>query len=143
MFVHRDGRKLLLAASSGHGFITSEDEALAMTRSGKRVMNVAPGTEAAVASFVEGDSVAVLGGNRKLLIFALEEVPEMARGRGVILQRYKDGTLADARAFLWKEGLRDANSRTFTPSELKDYRGQRAQAGRLTPRGFAKSNKLG
>jgi topoisomerase-4 subunit A len=87
--------------------------------------------------------VAVLGSNRKLLIFPLEEAPEMARGRGVILQRYKDGTLADARVFVWKEGLRDANGRTFTPAELKDYRGQRAQAGRIVPRGFAKSNRLG
>ena len=143
MFVHKEGRKLLLAALSGHGFVTNEDEAVAMTRSGKKVMNVADGAEAVSCAFVEGDSVAALGENRKLLIFPLEEVPELARGRGVILQRYKDGNLADARTFTWKDGLKDANGRTFTPSELNDYRGARAQAGRIVPRGFSKSNKLG
>jgi topoisomerase-4 subunit A len=142
MFVHREGRKLLLAAMSGHGFVTREDDAVAMTRGGKRVMNVPPGIEAAVCTFAEGDSVAVLGENRKLLIFPREEVPEMARGRGVILQRYKDGHLADARVFTWKEGLRDANGRTFTPTELKDYRGSRAQAGRITPRGFSQKKRF-
>ncbi len=143
MFVHREGRKLLLAATSGHGFVTNEDEAVAMTRSGKRVMNVPPNVEAKVCTFVDGDCVAVLGENRKLLIFALEEVPEMARGRGVILQRYKDGDLADARVFNWKDGLRDANGRTFTPKELEDIRGTRAQSGRIVPRGFSKASKLG
>ena len=114
-----------------------------MTRSGKRVMNVPPNVEAKVCTFVDGDCVAVLGENRKLLIFALEEVPEMARGRGVILQRYKDGDLADARVFNWKDGLRDANGRTFTPKELEDIRGTRAQSGRIVPRGFSKASKLG
>jgi topoisomerase-4 subunit A len=143
MFVHRDGRKLLLAATSGHGFITSEDEAVAMTRSGKKVMNVPSGTEAAVCTVAEGETVAVLGENRKLLIFPAEEVPELGRGRGVILQRYKDGHLVDARVFVWKEGLRDANGRTFTPAELKEYRGVRAQAGRVVPRGFSKAIRFG
>jgi topoisomerase-4 subunit A len=143
MFVHKEGRKLLLAASSGHGFITNEDDALAMTRAGKKVMTVPPGIEAAACAFVAGETLAVLGENRKLLIFALEEVPEMAKGRGVILQRYKDGGLGDARAFVWKEGLRDANGRTFTPEELKEYRGERAQAGRVVPRGFSKAHKFG
>jgi topoisomerase-4 subunit A len=143
MFVHREGRKLLLAAMSGHGFVTSEDDAVAMTRSGKRVMNVPPGIEAMVCAFVDGDTVAALGENRKLLIFPLAEVPELARGRGVILQRYKDGHLVDARVFVWKEGLLDSNGRTFTPAELKEYRGERAQAGRITPRGFSRANRLG
>jgi topoisomerase-4 subunit A len=128
---------------SGHGFVTAEDDAVAMTRSGKKVMNVPPGIEAIVATFVEGDSVAVLGENRKLLIFPLAEVPELARGRGVILQRHKDGSLADARVFDWKDGLRDANGRNFAAAELKDYRGARAQAGRIVPRGFSKANKFG
>jgi topoisomerase-4 subunit A len=143
MFVHKEGRKLLLAASSGHGFVTSEDDAVAMTRAGKKVMTVPPGIEAAACTFVTGETVAVLGENRKLLIFALAEVPEMAKGRGVILQRYKDGGLGDARAFVWKEGLRDANGRTFMPDELKEYRGERAQAGRIVPRGFSKAHKFG
>jgi topoisomerase-4 subunit A len=143
MFVHRDGRKLLLAASSGHGFVTNEDDAVALRRSGKQVMNIPTGTEAAVCTFVEGDSVAVIGDNRKLLIFPLSEMPELARGRGVILQRYKDGHLLDARAFVWKEGLRDANGRTWPPADLKDWKGTRAQAGRLPPRGFPRSGKFG
>ena len=139
MFVHRDGRKLLLSATSGHGFITTEDDAVAMTRSGKKVMNVPTGVEAAKCRFAEGDTVAVLGQNRKLLIFPLEEVPELGRGRGVILQRYKDGLLLDACVFTWKEGLRDSNGRVFGPSELKEYRGARSQAGRIVPRGFSKA----
>jgi len=143
MFVHRDGRRILLAASSGHGFISNEDEAVALRRSGKQVMNIPTGTEAAVCTFVEGDSVAVIGENRKLLIFPLSEVPELARGRGVILQRYKDGHLLDARCFAWKEGLRDANGRTWSASDLREWKGTRAQSGRLPPRGFPRSGKFG
>jgi topoisomerase-4 subunit A len=142
MFVHVPGRKLLLAASSGHGFITNEDDAIAMTRGGKRVMNVKPGVEAVVARPVEGDSVAVVGDNRKLLIFPLEEVPEMARGQGVFLQKYKDGGLTDATSFTWKEGLRDENGRQFGPADLKDWKGARAQAGRIVPQGWARSKKF-
>jgi topoisomerase-4 subunit A len=142
MFVHKEGRKLLLAATSGHGFVTNEDEAVALKRSGKQVMNVPAGTEAAVCRFVEGDHVAVVGENRKLLVFPLADVPELARGRGVILQRYKDGHLLDASVFTWKEGLKDQNNRNWTPAELKDWKGERAQAGRIVPRGFAKSGKF-
>jgi len=142
MFAHRDGRKLLLAATSGHGFITSEDDAVAMTKAGKRVMNVKTGAEAAVCRFVDGDSIAVVGENRKMLIFARDELPEMARGQGNYLQRYKDGGLLDATTFTWKEGLKDANNREWPPSELKDWRGARAQAGRLVPRGWAKSGRF-
>ncbi len=142
MFVHRAGRRLLLAATSGHGFVTSEDDAVALKRSGKQVMNVPAGIEAVVCAFAEGDHVAVIGENRKLLIFPLAEVPELARGRGVILQRYKDGRLLDACVFVWKEGFRDQNNRNWTPAELKEWKGERAQAGRLVPRGFAKSGKF-
>jgi len=143
MFAHKPGRKLLLAATTGHGFITNEDEAVAMTRAGKRVMNVKAPGEALVCKPVDGDSVATIGDNRKLVIFEIGEVPEMARGQGVYLQRYKDGGLLDAVTFTWKEGLRDANNRCWTQSELKDWKGVRAQAGRLVPRGFAKSGKFG
>jgi topoisomerase-4 subunit A len=142
LFVHEDGRKLLLAADSGHGFVTNEDDAVAMTKSGKRVMNVSGDSEAKICAFVQGDSAAIIGENRKLLIFPLAEVPELARGRGVILQRYKDGDLLDATTFEWKEGLRDENNRTWTTAELKEWRGARAQAGRLVPRGWAKSGKF-
>lgn len=143
MFVHRDGRKLLLASMSGHGFVTAEDDAVALRRSGRQVMTVPAGTEAAICAFVAGDSVAVIGENRKLLVFAIGEVPELARGRGVILQRYKDGHLLDATSFVWKGGLRDANGRTWSVAELKDWRGARAQSGRLAPRGFARSGRFG
>ena len=143
MFPHKDGRKLLLAATTGHGFITTEDDALAMTRGGKKVMNVKTGAEAVACKFVDGDHVAVIGENRKLIIFPLSEAPELARGQGVYLQRYKDGGLLDAAVFNWKDGLRDENGRTFDPAELKDWKGARAQAGRLAPRGWAKSGKFG
>ena len=143
MFAHVPGRKLLVAATSGHGFITNEDDAVAMTKNGKRVMNVKPGVEAASCRPVQGDSVAVVGENRKMLIFARDEVPEMGRGQGVYLQRYKDGALIDAVAFTWKDGLKDENGRLFSPSELKDWRGERAQSGRIVPRGWAKSGRFG
>jgi len=143
MFAHKPGRKLLLAATSGHGFVTNEDDAVALKRSGKQVMNVPAGTEAVVCTVAEGDTVAVIGENRKLLIFPLADVPELARGRGVILQRYKDGHLLDARAFVWSGGLKDQNNRAWSPSELKDWKGERAQAGRIAPKGFAKSGKFG
>jgi topoisomerase-4 subunit A len=143
LFVHVPGRKLLRAATSGHGFVTAEDEAVAMTRSGKRVMNVKLGVEAAVCRPVSGDSLAVAGDNRKLLIFPLEEVPELGRGQGVYLQKYKEGALADTTTFFWKAGLKDENGRTFEPGELKEWRGARAQAGRILPRGWAKSGRFG
>jgi topoisomerase-4 subunit A len=85
----------------------------------------------------------VVGENRKLLIFRSEEVPEMGRGQGVFLQRYKDGSLIDACAFTWKDGLKDENGRVFEPSELKEWRGERAQAGRIVPRGWSRGGKFG
>src|SRR5262252_645379 len=147
LFVHQPGRKLLVAGSGGHGFIVNENEVLAMTRKGKQVLNVREGEEAVVVAPVSGDSVAVIGENRKLLLFPLIELPEMPRGKGVRLQRYKDGALADAKVFDKKEGLTylDAAQRSFTLSatELRDWWGQRAQAGRLPPKGFPKSGKFG
>jgi topoisomerase-4 subunit A len=118
-----------------------------MTRKGKQVLNVGTGAEAVVCTPVEGDSVATIGDNRKLLLFPLSELPEMPRGKGVRLQRYKDGGLADAKTFGKKDGLSyvDAAGRNFTlsSSELRDWWGQRAQAGRLPPKGFPKSNSFG
>ncbi len=143
MFVHVPGRKLLVAATSGHGFVTNEDEAVAMTKKGKQVMNVKPGVEAVSCRPVSGDTVALVGENRKLLIFKLDEVPELGRGQGVYLQRYKDGMLVDATTFTWKAGLKDENNKLFSTSDLKDWRGERAQAGRIVPRGWAKSGKFG
>ena len=146
-FVHEPGRKLVIAATSGHGFLVPEDEMVAMTRKGKQVLNVDEPAEACCCVPADGDLVAVIGENRKILIFPLEEVNEMARGKGVRLQRYKDGGLSDVRVFSKKEGLSwlDPAGRTFTlpMSELRDWVGERAQAGRMAPRGFPKSNKFG
>jgi topoisomerase-4 subunit A len=147
VFVHEPGRKLLIAASSGHGFVVPEDEMIAMTRKGKQVMNVDEPAEACCCVPADGDQVAVIGENRKMLVFALDEVNEMARGKGVRLQRYKDGGLSDVRVFEKSEGLTwlDPAGRNFTLpfAELRDWVGERAQAGRLAPRGFPKSNKFG
>jgi topoisomerase IV subunit A len=147
LFVFEPGRKLLVASESGYGFVVAEDEVVAMTRKGKQILNVKGDDEAAVCAPVDGDSVAVIGDNRKLLLFPLKELPEMPRGKGVRLQRYKDGGLADAKTFSKKEGLTytDAAKRSFTLSsaELRDWWGTRAQAGRLPPRGFPKSGKFG
>jgi len=147
LFVHEPGRKLLIAATSGHGFVVPEDEMVAMTRKGKQVMNVDEPAEAFCCVPADGDQVAVIGENRKMLVFALDEVNEMARGKGVRLQRYKDGGLSDVRVFKKSEGLTwlDPAGRNFTLpyGELRDWVGERAQAGRLAPRGFPKSNKFG
>jgi topoisomerase-4 subunit A len=127
--------------------VVPEDEVVAMTRKGKQVMNVDEPAEACACVPVEGDTVASIGENRKMLVFPLEDVPEMARGKGVRLQRYKDGGLSDVRIFKRNEGLTwlDAAGRTFTLpfAELRDWVGERAQAGRLAPRGFPKSNRFG
>jgi topoisomerase-4 subunit A len=145
LFVFTGGRKFLVASTSGHGFVVPEDEVVAMTRKGKQVLNVPADEEAVVCAPVQGDSVAVIGENRKLLLFKLKELPEMTRGKGVRLQRYRSGGLADATTFKKKEGLIyiDAADRTFTVTELRDWWGIRAQAGRLPPKGFPKSNSFG
>jgi topoisomerase-4 subunit A len=145
LFVHEPGRKLLVASTSGHGFIVPEDEVLAQTRKGKQVLNVTAGAEAVVCAPISGDSVATIGANRKLLLFPLSELPEMPRGKGVRLQRYKDGGLADAKTFSKKDGLPyvDSAGRSFVMTELRDWWGSRAQAGRLPPKGFPKSGKFG
>jgi topoisomerase-4 subunit A len=147
VFVHKPERKLLVVSTEGHGFIVAEAETLANTRKGKQVMTLAGGTEMRLCIEAEGDLVAMLGENRKLLIFPRVQVPEMARGKGVRLQKYKDGGVADARVFRKADGLTwvDSSGRTFNKpmSELKDWVGDRAQAGRLPPTGFTRSNKFG
>ena len=149
IFVHEPGRKLLLGSTAGHGFIVLEDEVIASTRKGKQVLNVDAPDEAKVCVPVPAgsDHMATIGDNRKMLVFPLEEINEMTRGKGVILQRIKDGALTDARAFAKKEGLTwlDTAGRNFTVpwSDIKDWLGQRAQAGRLAPKGFPRSNKFG
>jgi topoisomerase-4 subunit A len=144
VFRHQGGRKFLVASTDGRGFVVPEDECLANTRKGKQVLNVTMPDEARAIAVVEGELVAAIGDNRKMLVFPLEQVPEMTRGRGVRLQRYKDGGLSDVKAFKVEEGLSwtDAAGRAFslTLKELADWRGNRADAGRLAPKGFPRSN---
>lgn len=145
LFVHQPGRKLLVASHEGNGFIVPEDEVVAMRRAGKQVLNVSGTDEAVACAVVQGDHVAVIGDNRKLLIFPLSEVNEMTRGKGVRLQRYKDGGLGDVKTFTLKQGLvaYDRSDRARTFDGLKDWLGQRAQAGRLPPKGFPVGHKFG
>ena len=143
LFVHQPGRQLLVAASDGRGFVVAEDEVIAQTRQGRQALNLGGDAEAVACAPADGDSVAVLGDNRRLLIFPLDEVPRRSRGRGVILQRYRDGGLADVKVFTLAEGLacrRGERTRTFT--DLDPWLGRRAQAGRLPPPGFPKANRF-
>jgi len=144
VFIYRAGRKRIVAAHDGRGFVVGEDDVLAQTKNGKQVLNVSSEVEAAACAVVEGDMVAVVGENRKLLVFPLDELPEMTRGRGVTLQRYKDGGLSDVTTFQKKQGLSwtMGGGRTRTESDLRDWIGKRGQAGRLPPKGFPKSNKF-
>lgn len=147
MFVHDPARKLLVVSTAGYGFVVPEEEVIAATRKGKQILNVTEPDEARVCVPAEGDYVATIGENRKLLIFKLDEVNEMTRGKGVILQRFKDGGISDVRVFKKSEGLTwiDSAGREFTLpwSELRDWVGERAQAGRLAPKGFPRSNSFG
>jgi len=146
-FVHQPGRKLLVASASGYGFVVPEDDVVASTRKGKQVLNVGDDEMAKAVVPVTGDGVAIIGDNRKLLAFPLAEVNEMARGKGVILQRFADGGLSDIRVFDTSVGLTwlDSAGRTFTLSgtDLAEWMGARAQAGKVAPKGFPRSNTFG
>jgi topoisomerase IV subunit A len=147
LFVNKGGRKFLVASHEGQGFVVNEDDCVGNTRKGKQVLNVEMPNEARALTTVTGDTVAVIGDNRKMVLFPIDQVPEMARGRGVRLQKYKDGGLSDIATFDAKDGLtwKDSAGREFsaTIKELADWRGNRADAGRLPPKGFPKSNKFG
>ncbi len=146
-FVHKPGRKLLVASTAGYGFVVPEDEIVASTRKGKQVLNVSEPDEARVCVPADGDMIATVGENRKLLVFTRGEVNELVRGKGVILQRLKGSALSDVRVFDGMDGLtwRDAAGRTYTLSleDLEQWYGLRAQAGKLVPKGFPRSNTFG
>ena len=143
MFVHEDGKRFLLAASDGKGFVVKGEDLLAEKRTGKQVLNVDPPVEAAVCAPVDGDAVAVIGRNRKLLVFPLDQVPEMTRGRGVQLQAYRDGGLSDAKVFRRADGLTwTLGGRTRTEMDLRPWAGNRAGAGKQPPNGFPKANRF-
>jgi topoisomerase-4 subunit A len=144
LFTHAAGRKLLVASSAGDGFVVAEDDVVAQTRAGKQVLNVRGDVTARVCKPVDGDSVAAVGENRKMLVFPVADLPEMGRGKGVRLQKYKDGGLSDVRTFTLADGLSwlDPAGRTRTVTELDEWTGARASAGRMAPRGFPQNNKF-
>ena len=143
---YQGGRKFLVASYQGNGFAVAEDECLGTTRKGKQVLNLKAPDKARAMSTIDGELAAAIGENRKMVIFPLDQVPEMGRGRGVRLQRYKEKGLSDVTTFKADDGMswNDAAGRSFTlpMKELKDWRGNRADAGRIAPKGFPKSNKF-
>jgi topoisomerase IV subunit A len=147
LFVLQPDARRILASTGGDGFIVNETDCVATTRKGKQVLNVKVPTEALVCrSVVENaDHVATIGENRKLLVFKLAELPEMARGKGVRMQKFKDGGLSDATTFNLKRGLNwtDTSGREWTVTDLAEWIGERAQAGKLPPKGFPRINKFG
>jgi topoisomerase-4 subunit A len=144
IFIHKPERRLLVASSAGDGFVVPESDVVAQTRTGKQVLNVRGETRALVCKPVQGDFVAVVGENRKVLLFPLEELPELGRGKGVRLQKYTDGGLSDATTFVRELGLSwlDPAGRTRTETALDEWTGKRAGTGRMAPRGFPRDNKF-
>jgi topoisomerase-4 subunit A len=144
LITFRPGQKLLVTSSTGDGFIVTHDDVVAQTKSGKQILNTKREAVAKVCHNICGDHVAVVGENRKVLIFPVSEIPEMVRGKGVRLQKYKDGGLSDITTFNLSEGLTwlDPAGRTRSETNLEDWTGKRATAGRMAPRGFPKNNKF-
>ena len=148
LMVVKPAGKYLVAANNGRGFVTSGEATLAETRKGKQLVNLRPAARVAVFRAIDdaADAVAVIGENRKLLVFPLSELPELGRGQGVQLQRYRDGGLADAVAFRQSDGLSWSmggdSKRTRTESDLGPWRAARGAAGRMPPLGFPRSNRF-
>ena len=144
LFIHRPGGKLLVASSAGDGFLVPEDEVVAQTRAGRQVLNLRGEARACVCRRVTGDHVACVGENRKMIVFPVTELPEMTRGKGVRLQKYRDGGLSDAITFDLEKGLTwlDPAGRTRTQSDLAEWIGKRAGSGRMAPRGFPRDNRF-
>jgi len=142
--LYAEGKKFIVASSDGRGFIVKAEDVLAQTKNGKQILNVGEEAKAEAFAPVEGDTIAVIGTNRKMLLFPVSELPEMGRGRGVILQKYSGGQLADVKTFNYKEGLTwQSGERTRTETDLRSWKGARAQAGRIAPNGFNRSNRFG
>jgi topoisomerase-4 subunit A len=143
---YQGGRKFLVASYGGNGFVVPEDDVLGTTRKGKQVLNLKAPDKAAALTTVDGELAAAIGANRKMVIFPINQAPEMSRGRGVRLQRYKEKGLSDITTFKADDGMSwiDGAGRSFTlaTKELKDWRGNRADAGRIAPKGFPKNNKF-
>ncbi|MBE3640642.1 DNA topoisomerase IV subunit A [Mangrovicoccus algicola] len=146
LFPHVPGQKRLIASTLGDGFVVLEDDIVASQKAGKQVLNVRAPGRMALCRPVEGDHVAVIGENRKMLVFPVAELPVMARGKGIRMQSYKDGGLSDAATFTLSQGLSwpfgDGKTRTVTEAELAEWIGRRATSGRMAPRGFPRDNKF-
>ena len=146
IFVYRPGKQRIIASSAGYGFLVGEDDLIANTRKGKQILNVSLPDEARLIVPGDGDRVAVIGQNRKLLVFPMAQLASMSRGKGVRLQRYKDGGISDIKAFYAADGLTwtDSSGRTYSKptEELTDWLGDRATAGRQPPTGFPRNNKF-
>jgi topoisomerase-4 subunit A len=140
MFVHNPDRNLLVASSEGYGFKVKESDVVASTKGGRKTLNVKGNSEAIRCVEIVGEKIATIGENRKILIFNIDELPEMTRGKGVRLQKFKDGGLADLTTFKDIEGLSfiDSAGRTNAVSDWTVLQGKRAGAGRLAPRGFSR-----
>lgn len=146
LFIHDPERKLLVASSSGRGFAIEEKGVVAQTKNGKQVLNLQEKEKAKTCIPLTGDAIAVVGDNRKILVFKSEELPEMNRGRGVILQKYRDGGMSDVISFKLEDGLSwqmgGGSDRTRTVTDLLPWIGKRAGAGRMAPNGFPRNNKF-
>jgi len=145
-FIHKPGRELLVASSAGDGFVVAENDVVAQTKNGRQVLNVKNGIKARICLFLTGDHIACVGLNRKMLVFPTADLPRLGRGKGVRLQKYadKDGELSDVKTFDLVDGLKwlDGGGRTRTETDLSDWIGKRAGAGRMAPRGFPRDNKF-
>jgi len=143
MVLYAADQKFVVASSDGRGFIVKAEDVLAQTKNGKQILNLDDSTKAVAFAPVTGDTIAVIGTNRKLLLFPVSELPEMARGRGVILQKYSGGQLSDVKTFVWKEGITwRSGEKTRTETDIRGWKGERAQAGKMAPNGFNRSNRF-
>lgn len=145
MMIWQADQKILLASRDGKGFITSSNDILAQTKNGKTIMSVSDNGDAILCKVINptDDHIAVIGNNRKFLVFKLDQIPEMNKGKGVILQKYKDASISDAKTFNMKQGLTyTSGTREMSVSNVKEWIGDRAQVGKLPPNGFPRSNKF-
>ncbi|MBP3346742.1 MAG: DNA topoisomerase IV subunit A [Alphaproteobacteria bacterium] len=143
MFVFEPKAQYLIASNTGKGFLVDENHIIAQTRNGRKIMNLGDNETTVFCKKITGDMAAVIGDNRKLLVFKVEEIPTMARGRGVTLQKYKDGGLSDIQIFNEADGfVYNRAGGTKTETELLSWLGHRGQVGKLAPFGFPKSNKF-
>ncbi|HOO50423.1 MAG TPA: DNA topoisomerase IV subunit A [Alphaproteobacteria bacterium] len=145
MMVWQADQKILVASRDGKGFVVSSNDILAQTKNGKTVMSVSDNGDATICKLInpKDDHVAIIGNNRKFLVFKLDQIPELAKGKGVILQKYKDASISDVKTFNLKEGLTyTSGTREMSVSNVKEWIGERAQVGKLPPNGFPRSNKF-